>query len=182
MKLGHPPIAPMLPVAMIGISARPADALLEGYNNFGRTRKGSAPMCSRWGRSCLGRCAAIKSSGADFTGRGTRPLRSETAGGAGLPGEATYVCATSGSSGPGHERTVVECTPSQSPGISRRYLQYCLPSRPAARTGSGAKDTPGSASGKWEECGGVRGLVTRAVVGEGSRSASRACRPLSGHC
>ena len=133
MKLGHPPIAPMLPVAMIGISARPADALLEGYNNFGRMRKGSALMCSRWGRSCLGRCAAVKSSGADSTGRGTRPLRSETAGGAGLPGEATYVCATSGSSGPGHERTVVEFTLSQSLGISRRYLQHCLPSAARVR-------------------------------------------------
>ena len=42
MKLGRPPIAPMLPVAMIGISARPADALLEGYINFGRMRKGAA--------------------------------------------------------------------------------------------------------------------------------------------
>ena len=32
----------MLSVAMIGISARPADALLEGYINFGRMRKGAA--------------------------------------------------------------------------------------------------------------------------------------------
>jgi hypothetical protein len=35
----------MLPVATIGISASPADALLEGYINFRRVRKGAALMC-----------------------------------------------------------------------------------------------------------------------------------------
>src|SRR5712671_3593392 len=47
MKLGRPPIAPVLPIAMIGISARPPGSYRKNYTDFRHAWKGATVAIGR---------------------------------------------------------------------------------------------------------------------------------------
>src|ERR1700724_2659272 len=102
MKLGHPPIAPMMPVAMIGISARPADALPGRLQQLREDAEGGRADVFALGPLLLGplRRSQIERGGFHRARNQAVALRNRWGS---RPTGRSNVGATSGSSGPGHE-------------------------------------------------------------------------------